>query len=214
MLPREKLIKYGPTRLEEYELLSIILGVGSKDEDVFLLSKRILESLNNIKDILDITYEELISVKGIKCAKATKILASIEFAKRIFSYNSEPLRLDNPTDIYSLLQFDFLGKMHEEFFVLFLDKRLRLIKKEVMAIGAENIIHLDFKKILKTAIKCNASNLVLAHNHPNGSIKPSESDIETTKKLKEAALLVEINIIDHLIIAKNNYYSFLKEHII
>ena len=214
MLPREKLIKYGPTRLEEYELLSIILGVGSKDEDVFLLSKRILESLNNIKDILDITYEELISVKGIKCAKATKILASIEFAKRIFSYNSESLRLDNPTDIYSLLQFDFLGKMHEEFFVLFLDKRLRLIKKEVMAIGAENIIHLDFKKILKTAIKCNASNLVLAHNHPNGSIKPRESDIETTKKLKEAALLVEINIIDHLIIAKNNYYSFLKEHII
>ena len=214
MLPREKLIKYGPTRLEEYELLSIILGVGSKDEDVFLLSKRILESLNNIKDILDITYEELISIKGIKCAKATKILASIEFAKRIFSYNSEPLRLDNPTDIYSLLQFDFLGKMHEEFFVLFLDKRLRLIKKEVMAIGAENIIHLDFKKILKTAIKCNASNLVLAHNHPNGSIKPSDSDIETTKRLKEAALLVEINIIDHLIIAKNNYYSFLKEHII
>ena len=120
MLPREKLIKYGPQVLDESELLAIILGVGSKDEDVFILSKRILESLNNISDILEITYEELTMIKGIKEAKATKILASIEFAKRIFSYQSNKIKLDNPKDIYSLLRFDFIDKMHEEFFVLFL----------------------------------------------------------------------------------------------
>lgn len=214
MLPREKLIKYGPQVLDEAELLAIILGVGSKEVDVFLLSKSILDSLNNISDILEITYEELTMIKGIKEAKATKILASIEFAKRIFSYQSNQKKLDNPKDIYSLLRFDFIDKMHEEFFVLFLDKRLRLIKKEVMAIGEGNIVSIDIKKILKKALKYNASNLVLAHNHPYGGVKPSESDIITTKRLIQAANTIEIKVIDHLICTNNSYYSFLEEHII
>ena len=214
MLPREKLIKYGPQVLDESELLAIILGVGSKDEDVFILSKRILESLNNISDILEITYEELTMIKGIKEAKATKILASIEFAKRIFSYQSNKIKLDNPKDIYSLLRFDFIDKMHEEFFVLFLDKRLRLIRKEVIAIGEGNVVSIDIKKILKKALKYNALNLVLAHNHPSGSKTPSENDVITTKRLIDAANTIEIKVIDHLICTNSGYYSFLEEHII
>ena len=214
MLPREKLIKYGPQVLDESELLAIILGVGSKDEDVFILSKRILEGLNNISDILEITYEELTMIKGIKEAKATKILASIEFAKRIFSYQSNKIKLDNPKDIYSLLRFDFIDKMHEEFFVLFLDKRLRLIRKEVIAIGEGNVVSIDIKKILKKALKYNALNLVLAHNHPSGSKTPSENDVITTKRLIDAANTIEIKVIDHLICTNSGYYSFLEEHII
>ena len=128
MLPREKLIKYGSQYLTEYELLAIILGVGSSSDNVFDLSKRILADYSNVKELLDISYEELIKIKGIKMAKATKIIASIEFAKRIFAYKPPKVKFDNPNSIYSFMCLEIANKTHEEFFVLYLDKRLHLIR--------------------------------------------------------------------------------------
>ena len=147
MLPREKLIKYGAQTLAEYELLAIILGVGSSDENVFDLAKKIISLYPNIKDLLEITYLELIKIKGIKEAKATKIIASIEFAKRIFEYKPARVKVDNPDTIYSLMRFELENKTHEEFFVLYLDKQLRLIKKELIATGTDDMILFDIKKI-------------------------------------------------------------------
>ena len=97
---------------------------------------------------------------------------------------------------------------------MFLDKRLRLIRKEVIAIGEGNVVSIDIKKILKKALKYNALNLVLAHNHPSGSKTPSENDVITTKRLIDAANTIEIKVIDHLICTNSGYYSFLEEHII
>ena len=133
MLPRE-LIKYGSQNLAEYELLAIILGVGSSSENVFELSKRIIDSFDNLKELLDLSYEELIKIKGIKQAKATKIIASIEFAKRIFEYKPAKQKLANPYSIYSFMRYELESKAHEEFFVLYLDKRLRLIKKILLVL--------------------------------------------------------------------------------
>lgn len=214
MLPREKLVKYGVSYLEEYELLSIILGFGSNNESVFDLSKRILSSVDSVCDLIDLTYEELIQIKGIKSAKATKIIASIELAKRIFQYKREDVRLDNPADIYNLIAYDIAYKKQEEFLVLFLNKGLKLISKKILAIGNDNLISIDIKQILRLAIKLGASNLVLVHNHPSGTLKPSEADVETTKKIIEAANLMDINIIDHLIISIDGYYSFLEHKLI
>ena len=212
MLPREKLIKYGAQTLAEYELLAIILGVGSSDENVFELSKKILNSYSNIKELLDVTYLELIKIKGIKQAKATKIIASIEFAKRIFEYKPSKVKFDNPETIYSLMRLELENKTHEEFFVFYLDKGLRLIKKELIAIGTTDTILYDIKKIFQFALKYNSSNLILVHNHPSGSLHPSESDLLATQKIIKAAESLDINILDHIIISNDGFYSFLSEH--
>ena len=113
MLPREKLVKYGVKYLEEYELLAIILGFGSNDENVFELSKRILASVSSVNNLLNLSYEDLIKIKGIKSAKATKIIASIELAKRIFSYRPNSYILDNPLEIYQMFRYDFINLKHD-----------------------------------------------------------------------------------------------------
>ena len=214
MLPREKLIKYGVECLAEYELLAIILGVGSSSENVFDLAKKIMDNCSNIKDLLDLTYEELIKIKGIKKAKATKIIASIEFAKRIFEYKPQKIKLQDPKTIYSLMRFELENKSHEEFFVLYLDKRLRLIKKEMIAKGSDDILAFELKEVFKIALKLSSENIVLIHNHPSGTLNPSRSDIATTAKAVEIGKSLEINVIDHLIISSEGYYSFLENHII
>lgn len=214
MLPREKLIKYGVSSLEEYELLSIILGVGTNDENVFELSQRILNNLDSIKSLLDLSYEELIKIKGIKSAKATKIIASIELAKRIFQYQPEKIKLDNPKEIFSLLQYEFLDKNQEYLVVLYLDKNIRLKKKNLISIGGDDFVAVDVKEILRQAIRVASSNIVLVHNHPSGSLKPSEADIIATKKIICSANLCDVNVLDHIIIAGNKYFSFLEKGLI
>lgn len=214
MLPREKLIKYGASYLAEYELLAIILGVGSPGENVFELSKNLIESFSNLKQLLDVTYEELVKIKGIKKAKATKILASIEFSKRIFEYIPSNIRFDNPNTIYSFMRLELESKTHEEFFVLFLDKKLRLIRQHQIAKGGLDSLAFEIKDILRLAIKIDSRNIVLVHNHPSGSLKPSDSDLETTKRVVDAANAVDILVVDHLIISSKGYYSFLENHII
>ena len=212
MLPREKLIKYGSQNLAEYELLAIILGVGSSSENVFELSKRIIDSFDNLKELLDLTYEELIKIKGIKQAKATKIIASIEFAKRIFEYKPAKQKLANPYSIYSFMRYELESKAHEEFFVLYLDKRLRLIKKILLAKGGIDALSIETMEIFKYAIKLESSNIVLIHNHPHGSLNPSDSDIDTTIEILNIANNLQICVIDHLIISEQGYYSFLENH--
>jgi DNA repair protein RadC len=212
MLPREKLIKYGSQNLAEYELLAIILGVGSSGENVFELSKRIIDSFDNLKELLDLTYEELIKIKGIKQAKATKIIASIEFAKRIFEYKPAKQKLANPYQIYSFMRYELESKAHEEFFVLYLDKKLRLIKKILLSKGGIDALSIETMEIFKYAIKLDSTNIVLIHNHPHGSLKPSESDIDTTNEILNIANNLQICVIDHLIISEQGYYSFLENH--
>ena len=214
MMPREKLIKYGVKNLEEYELLAIILGFGSNRESVFELSKRILDSLPTIKDILNLSYEELINIKGIKSAKATKIIASIELAKRIFSYQPPSVTLDNPSEIYRVFRYDFIDMKQETFMVLFLDKRIRLIKKKIFSTGNDNLVVINVKEIFNEAVKCSASNIVLLHNHPSDYMQPSKSDIKTTNKIVDAGNLLEINVLDHIIFGSKTYFSFAEKNMI
>ena len=214
MMPREKLIKFGVNNLEEYELLAIILGFGSSDEDVFELSKRILSSVGSINNLLDLSYLELIKIKGIKKAKATKIIASIELAKRIFSYRPDNMVLSNPSEIYRVFKYDFMNLKQEELIVLFLDNRTRLIKKVKISKGNSNLVFIDLKEIFNEAIKCMANNIILLHNHPSDYLKPSESDLETTRKIIEAAKFFEINVLDHLIFGSSNYFSFAENHLL
>lgn len=212
MLPREKMQKFGPNVLTNDELLAIIIGSGSKNNDVFMLAKRIIGQDDCINELLNLTLEELMKIKGIKFAKAAKVIASIELAKRIFKDIPNDLQINNPAVLYNYLKSDFLGKKQEEFVVLFLDKKLQLIKKRIFAIGNDNMIAIDIKEILKYALKYDSHNLIVAHNHPSNTLDASSADIECTKALVKQAAYFDITIIDHLIITANGYYSFVENH--
>lgn len=212
MLPREKLQTYGAESLSDDELLAILLGTGGKNEDVFTLSKKILAGFNHISELKKLEYEELIKIKGIKNAKATKIIASIELAKRIFKYQADVVAFDSPKDTFEYLKYDFYGKNQEEFMVLYLNKRMRLIKKKVFAIGNGNMIAVDIKEIMSYAVKVGAENLIIVHNHPSNYLQPSKADIECTIKIDKAAQLLDLVLIDHIIIGQDGYYSFIENH--
>lgn len=211
-MPREKLVKYGASSLEEFELLAIILGSGTKNDDVFTISKNIIASIESIKNLKDYSYLELTKIKGIKLAKATKLIASIELAKRIFEYVPKKIRLKNPKSIYDLIKLDFIGKEQEELMIIFVDRKSILISKKIMAIGTNEMINVDLRAIVKEAIKINAFGLILVHNHPSDNLFPSESDLKTTKLLNKMLKIFNITLLDHLIISENNYYSFLEHH--
>lgn len=212
MLPREKLQEHGVFSLSDDELLAIILGTGGKNEDVFSLSKRILKNINSVSELRNLEYEELIRIKGIKKAKATKIIASIELAKRIFKYHPNEVLINSSTDTYEFLKYDFIGKTQEEFVVLYLDKKMKLIKKKMFALGNGNMIAIDVKEIMRYALKYNAECLIVVHNHPSNTLKPSEADIECTIKIDNACQLLDLVLIDHVIIGQDGYYSFIDHH--
>ena len=176
------------------------------------MAKKIIADYSNVKDLLDVSYQELIKIKGIKIAKATKIIASIEFAKRIFEYKPPKVKLDNPGSIYSFMRLEIENKTHEEFFVLFLDKRLNLIRKDLITVGTTDMVIFDIKEIFRRALKYGSSNLILIHNHPSGSLSPSQSDVDATLKAITAGNCLDINVIDHIIISSEGYYSLLENH--
>ena len=156
----------------------------------------------------DIEFKELIKIKGIKSAKATKIIASIELAKRIFQYQPEKIKLDNPREIFSLLQYEFINKGQEYLMVLYLDKNTRLIKKLIISIGGDDFVTVDIKEILRQAIRTMSSNIVLVHNHPSGDPSPSNEDNNITKYLMDIGEVMGIRVVDHIIFGKDKYFSF------
>ena len=213
-LPREKLIKYGQKRLSDDELIAVILGTGYKGFDVFKLSKEIIESIQNIKELDDITVDELKKYKGIGTSKALNLLASIELGKRIISYHEDFIYFKNPLDIYKDLYYDVSDLKQEAFYVYYLDIKLKLIAKKRLFLGTSINVQVDAKEILKYALKHSATGIILAHNHPSGDARPSMADKKVTKEIKELSDKLGIFFIDHLIISKNEYYSFDKDEIV
>ncbi|PIS06562.1 MAG: hypothetical protein COT80_00005 [Candidatus Buchananbacteria bacterium CG10_big_fil_rev_8_21_14_0_10_33_19] len=203
--PREKLAKYGPGKLEDEELLAIILGSGTKGLNVRALAKRILKK--NRKKLDTLTLEDLKSEKGLGTAKAAQIIAVIELGKRFFDNKKSKLIL-SPEEVWSRCE-DIRSSKKEHFVVFFLDTQNNEIKREIISIGTLNTSLVHPREVFEPAIKANAASIILAHNHPSGSTEPSEEDLEVTKRLKEAGTLLGVKILDHVIVAKSEYRSIL-----
>lgn len=205
--PRERLIKMGPSSLTDIELLAIILGSGTKEENVLELSTNILKkySFNVMKEL---SYQELININGIKQAKACKLLACFEIAKRAINVNELNIILDNSKSIYNYIKNDFYLSSKEMISVVYLDIKLRVIKKDIYEGDSPHNINLPMKDIVKNAINYNASCIVIAHNHPSNDLTPSLTDMEQTYKLKNILDNIGIILLEHLIIGINGYYSF------
>ena len=208
--PREKLYKRGVESLKDYELLAVLLGSGVKGKDVISLSKEIIKILEN--NFTSITLEMLISIHGLGKAKASQILSSIELSKRYLNEKQKP-RISSSRDVYEEL-IPYKDKQQEYFLALYLDGANHLINTEVISIGTLNQSLVHPREVFSYAIEKRCASIILAHNHPSGTLEASLSDINVTKRLQESGKILGIEILDHVIFTKSGFYSFKEEGIL
>lgn len=211
--PREKLLLKGRSALSDAELIAILIGSGTRELSAVELSKKILaEEDNSLNTLANRNVEELMRHKGIGEAKAISIVAALELGRRRKSEpKSAKVTIRASRDAYELLIGDFADLHHEEFIALFLNRRNVVTSKEIISTGGMTGTVVDPKLIFKRALDKRACGIILAHNHPSGSLKPSKQDIALTKQVSDAGRLLDIQVLDHLIISEQGYYSFADE---
>ncbi len=204
--PREKLAQRGVQSLSSHELLMVLLGSGLPGRDVSALATDILEVIETEKE--NITLDKLTKVQGIGKAKAGQILSAFELAKRYLIKDEKKIR--NTDDILSLVQ-DIRDKKQEHFLTITLTGASGLIEKREVFKGTVNYSMVHPREIFADAISDRAAGIIFVHNHPADNAQPSEADIKLTTQLCEAAKLMGIQVIDHIIVTKNSYFSFQAE---
>lgn len=209
--PREKMIINGPENMSNEELLAIILSTGTKDKSALELALEIINGAGNIKRLFNMSLSDLMRINGIKEAKACSILASLELSKRAMSYKESNEIFDKASKFISYLRPLMIMDRTEVIYVLLLDSKLHLIKSLRFSFGSSWESYIPKRKIIAEAIKFNTRFMVLSHNHPSGDPLPSKSDIDITYNLMRQLEIVGIKLLDHLIIASDNCYSFLDE---
>lgn len=212
--PREKAYYYGIESLSSCELLALILRTGNKQESALELAQRVINEVGGLAYLKDVTYHQLVSINGIKKAKAIGILAAIELTKRIKVSNKVIAIIKEPKDGYFLVKDQLIFEQQERVIILCLNSKLEVIKEKTVFIGSNNISIISGREIFKEALICGSSRIMIIHNHPSGNPQPSREDIEITKHLYRMAEELEIEIVDHLIIGRNKFYSFASKDII
>ncbi|MFH1771845.1 MAG: DNA repair protein RadC [Candidatus Omnitrophota bacterium] len=203
--PREKLMQYGSGRLSNTELLAIILGSGRKGENVIDLANKILKKFK-AENLPHLTFSQMRGFSGLGPVKACQILACFELGKRLLKDKVSNLYLKSE-DVWKELR-DLRDNKKEHFVIFYLDSRNQEIKKEVISVGSlsANLVHP--REVFEPAVKNLAAQVILAHNHPSGDPEPSEDDLEITKRLVAAGKLLGIEVIDHIIVVKDKFFSF------
>ena len=208
--PREKLLNYGAEALSDAELLAILLGSGTKEQNVLELANDILKSNGGLTGLRRISKENLIGIRGIGPAKSTSILAAIELGRRFSKAirdNNERQRLNCVEDIYQYVHYQMEHLDHEELWVYSLDSKHYVIREEMIYKGTINSSNVRIAEIFKRPLLQNAASFVLVHNHPSGDPTPSASDIVTTRNIIEAGKTLDLPLLDHVIIGAGTYVS-------
>jgi DNA repair protein RadC len=214
--PREKLRDKGKTTLSDAELLAILIGSGSRDESAVDLCKRILARVdNNLNALGKLSIKQLMGFKGIGEAKAIGITAALELGRRRRLEDAvKQEKITSSRDVFNIMQ-PILGELsHEEFWILYLNNSNKVIQKQQLSKGGITGTLVDVRLVLKSALEVGAVALIVSHNHPSGTLKPSEADKKITKKLKTAAQSIDINLLDHIIVTEKRYFSFADENLI
>lgn len=211
--PREKLLLNGRRSLSDAELIAILIGSGSREESAVDLSKRILYNYgNDLSALGKLSVQELSKFKGIGEAKAITIIAALELGRRRKEVEEE--KIDTITcarDIYNLMWRNFSDLLYEEFWIILLNRAHKVLGKVLISKGGQSATVSDPKIIFKTALEYNAASVILTHNHPSGSLKPSTADINLTKKMMAAGRLLDIDVLDHVIFTETGYISLADE---
>lgn len=214
--PREKLLSAGAENLSNSELLAILIHNGTRQKTAVDLAKEILKlGKDNLSELGKLSVKELMKIKGIGEAKAITIAAALELGRR--RQAAAPLEkhiVGSSGDIARYLQTKLKDRRHEVFAVLFLNRANKINHFEIISEGGITGTVADPRVILRKALEEDAVNIILCHNHPSGSLRPSRADEELTRKIKEAARLLDIEVIDHIIVSEDGYYSFADEGIL
>lgn len=205
--PRERLQKNGVHVLSDAELLAVIFKTGNKQENAVVMSDRLITKYG-IDKLNGLSLKELQAIRGIGPAKAMQIQALFEFNKRhnLSKVNNSPIKTAKDVFLYASEKLSDNKKEH--FMILHLDTKNRIIKDEIISIGTLNASIVHPREVFKSAIKESANSIILVHNHPSGDSEPSLEDREITEKLMDAGELLNIKVLDHVIIGKDNYHSF------
>ncbi len=210
--PRERLIKEGVEKLSNEELLSILIGNGTKGVSAKDLSLKVLDKIKNIGNANLLNYRSLLEIKGLGVAKACSLLAAFELGKRVNiennSLNSEVI--NNSSAVFNYFKNIFLNKKQEYFYCLYLDSKKHVISNKLLFMGTLNRSIVHPREVFKEAYLLSASSIICVHNHPSGNVEPSKDDIDITNQLSSIGYIMGIKLVDHLIIGSNTYYSFLE----
>ncbi|MFA9390762.1 MAG: DNA repair protein RadC [Prolixibacteraceae bacterium] len=211
--PREKILRHGFPALSNAELFAILIGSGNRDESAVELSRRILTSFgNNLEELGQASIDKLMNFKGMGEAKSISVLAALELGRRRqLAGRNQPTKINSSNDAFNFIALELVELAHEEFWVIYLDRANHVLDKNRISQGGISGTVIDVRIILKHAIEKLASSLIVVHNHPSGNLLPSKADRDITNKIVEAAKLLDIKVLDHLIVGKNKFTSFADE---
>lgn len=214
--PREKLLAKGKIALSDAELIAILISSGSRNESAVALSQRILASVdNNLKELGKVSVSQLMAFKGIGEAKAITIVGALELGRRRRGEAAlERKKVTSSESVFELLQPVIGDLPHEEFWAVYLNNGNKVLQTLQLSKGGITGTIVDVRLTLKTALQLGAVGIILAHNHPSGTLKPSQADKQLTKKLKLAGESLDIKVLDHLIITEKTYFSFADEQLL
>ena len=208
--PREKMLEKGREALSDAELIAILIGSGNNNESAVDLSRRILKDVNdNLIQLSQLSINDLTIYNGIGEAKAVSIAAALELGRRRrFAEAAQQPLIRNSKDAFEFFYMRIADIRHEQFWVMLLNPANRVIKIVKISDGGINGTSADPKRVFKIALENNASAMMLCHNHPSGSVKPSDADKNLTRNIVNAGKLLEIKILDHIVVGIDNYFSF------
>ncbi len=212
--PLERLLCSGAQGLSNAELLALIIKTGTKNNNVLNLSQKILTTFS-IKSLSKTTITELTKIEGIGKTKAAQILSIAELSKRInYITNTSNYKIYQPKDVYDYLIYDFDGLSQEKLIALYMNQKNEIISKKIVSVGTDDQTLIPIKEISTFAIKEDAKGVIVAHNHPSGDSQPSSEDRYATKNLKASLKILDLQLVDHIIIGKNNFFSFKEKKLI
>lgn len=203
--PREKLLKYGPDKLDDAELLAIVLGSGVRGMNVRTLARKILREQK--QKLSELTIEDLKNTKGLGPAKAAQVVAVMELGRRLFGDKLEAQIL-SPEDVWKQCA-DFRTSKKEHFVAFYLNTRNVVIEREIISIGTLNASLVHPREVFEPAVRLHAAAIILAHNHPSGNTDPSPEDLEVTDRLARAGELLGIKVLDHIVITNKDWFSII-----
>jgi DNA repair protein RadC len=208
--PREKLLTKGTASLSDAELLAILISSGTRDKSAVDLGREILNMVNNnLNSLGKLSIADLKKLHGIGPARAVTISAALELGRRRKLAEAEDvLQIKSSKDVADIFQPLLSDLPHEEFWIVFLNRSNRVINRMRISQGGISGTVTDVRIVMKNAVECLASGIIVCHNHPSGNLNPSDSDTKITRKIKEAGELMDIQLLDHLIISEKDYYSF------
>ncbi len=214
--PREKFLLKGKSAVSDSELLAIIMGSGNREESAVELARKILNSVeNNWHRLSQLSIKDLMKFKGVGEAKAISIATALEIGNRKSQQEVlEREQITDSKDVFEILQPHLSDLSTEEFWTIFLNHQNKIIYKTCLFRGGIAGSVADIRVIFKMALEHFSTRIIVAHNHPAGSLRPSPEDINITNRIKDAGRLLEIELLDHIIVAQNKFYSFKEEGIL